>query len=375
MSEKELELLVDGKQAFPEIIRQIHSAKKSIYINMFIWRDDEIGRTIALAILDAANRGVKVTISVDKYGAILEKSEECKRSLFHKRLSLIEWCKVRWLELLYPTPNTSFSKRDTCDELYHSLTSHQNIEIEKDVFKADHSKYYVFDDEILIMGGINIEDKENGGDMHGRGYQDYMVKRCSKRYVDAFNKKLNTGMDVSDKIRFGVNTKAPYPVRFEMRSKYLQLINESKSTLIIVMAYFSACRDFVKAISNASLRGVDVTVMIPEKANFQDDSNKRTIKKLFKLSNGKINVYLCPKMLHTKAMISDNFLTLGSTNINKKAFKQLSELNLFIEGEQSEFRNALIDSINENIAISKKITNIEEIKYRKFKALGESILM
>jgi hypothetical protein len=46
-------LLVDGKEAFPEILKCIGNAKKSITINMFIWRDDNIGNAIAKAILDA----------------------------------------------------------------------------------------------------------------------------------------------------------------------------------------------------------------------------------------------------------------------------------------------------------------------------------
>ena len=375
MYEQDLKLLIDGKQTFPEVLKCINNANKSIHINMFIWRDDKIGREIADALLVAANRGVEISISIDKYGAVLEKSEEAKRSLFHKRLTLAEWCKIRALELLYPTPNSPFAKRDDCDDLYRALISHPGIKVSEDVFKADHSKYYVFDDEILIMGGINIEDKENGSDMHGRVYQDYMIKLSGKKYVDALRKKLCLGVDTLENLRFGANTKSPYPVRFEMREKYLKFINEATSSLIIVMAYFSPCKDFIKAIANACARGVDVTLLMPASANFQDDSNKRTMEKLLNATGGKINVYTSPKMLHTKAMISDTALTLGSTNITKKAFKQLSELNIFIDDHESELRLELMKSIEENIAISRKITDASQIKYNKFNALCEGILM
>ena len=40
-------LLVDGKNAFPEILSCIESAQKSLVINMFIWRDDAIGNRLA----------------------------------------------------------------------------------------------------------------------------------------------------------------------------------------------------------------------------------------------------------------------------------------------------------------------------------------
>ena len=80
---EKMQLLIDGAAAFPEILRCIEAARRSIRINMFIWRDDVIGNRVAQAVLDAANRGVAVEISVDRYGVVLEKAEECKRSFFH----------------------------------------------------------------------------------------------------------------------------------------------------------------------------------------------------------------------------------------------------------------------------------------------------
>ena len=61
---QDFKLLVDGKQAFPSIIKEIENASKSIFINMFIWRDDVIGNKIVQACLNAANRGVKITILI-----------------------------------------------------------------------------------------------------------------------------------------------------------------------------------------------------------------------------------------------------------------------------------------------------------------------
>ena len=98
MKKDTLSLLVNGETAFPEIIRYIEAAKSSIEINMFIWRDDKIGNRIAEAILSAANRGVKVCLSVDRYGVVLEKSEECKRSFFHKTQSVSEKVKIYTLK-------------------------------------------------------------------------------------------------------------------------------------------------------------------------------------------------------------------------------------------------------------------------------------
>ena len=100
-------LLVDGKEAFPSILSAIDHAKKNIHINMFIWRDDNIGNEIGKACLEAANRGVKVFISIDRYGVVLEKSEESKKSFFHKKQSIIEKIKIQALKIFYPMKGSS----------------------------------------------------------------------------------------------------------------------------------------------------------------------------------------------------------------------------------------------------------------------------
>ncbi|MBO5653417.1 MAG: hypothetical protein J6S44_04300, partial [Clostridia bacterium] len=87
-------LLVDGKRAFPVILSAIAEAKETLLINMFIWRDDAIGNKMAEAVLSAAERGVKVRLSLDRYGLVLEKAEEAGRSFFHKKATLTEKIKI-----------------------------------------------------------------------------------------------------------------------------------------------------------------------------------------------------------------------------------------------------------------------------------------
>jgi len=55
---KNVKLLIDGKESFGRILYRIRNAKKSIHINIFIWRDDVIGNLIgdelAVIILDSS---------------------------------------------------------------------------------------------------------------------------------------------------------------------------------------------------------------------------------------------------------------------------------------------------------------------------------
>ena len=368
-------LLADGKNAFPEIIRCIENAKASVYINMFIWRDDEIGNRVAKAVLTAAERGADIYISVDRYGVVLEKAEESKKSFFHKERTLIEKIKTRALEITYPMKNAPKKAKDEESELYKKIMSHPRITVSRDEFKADHSKYYIIDDEVLFLGGINIEDKENGADMQGRVYGDYMAKLSGAEYVSAFRKKLREGTDVSEKYFFGVNVKDGKGRYFEMEEKYLDMINSAEKELHITMAYFSPLRRFVDAIVKAHERGVRVTVMIPERANFQNDTNRKTVRKLMKLTDNGITVLLSPRMLHTKMVINDEYISFGSTNITKKAFGQLSELNLFIKNVDSDFRKTLAADVEKNYAAARRVNSYKEIKYNRLLAFFEGFLV
>lgn len=366
-------LLIDGKGAFPEILRCIESAERSIRINMFIWRDDAIGNRIAAAVLDAADRGVQVDISVDRYGVVLEKAEESKKSFFHKRQTLTEKVKTAALELLYPMEGAPHRAKDEESELYRAIVNHPNIRLECDRFKADHSKFYIFDDEIVILGGINIEDKENGCDLQGRVYQDYMVKMNGRDHVSAFLAKLERGEDTGEGYFFGVNTKDGCR-RFEMEERYLDMIRTAQEELVITMAYFSPLPAFMEAITDACRRGVAVTVLVPERANYQSDTNRKTMKKLLKMTDNGITVYFSPKMVHTKLVANEDWVSFGSTNITKKAFAQLSELNLFLPRE-SETAEQLMESVAENHAASRRVIGWQEITYNRLLAWLEGFLV
>lgn len=368
-----LTLLRDGQKAFPAILEAIDAARTSIDINMFIWRDDKIGNRMAEAVLAAARRGVRVHISVDRYGAVLERAEECRRSFFHKRLRPAEECKARFLTLFYPRKNSLPPQRELQSELYRNILNEENITLDCDRHKADHSKFYVIDGRILFLGGINIEDKENGADRQGRVYGDYMVRLEGEEYVAAFLKKRSGLGDTSElPLSFPMNLKEIGI--FEMEEHYLSLIRSASSELTVVMAYLSPLRRFTDALIEAHRRGVRVRVLIPGSSNFQDDSNKRTVRRLLRATRGGIEVYLSPKMLHTKLVMNEEQVSFGSTNITKKAFSQLDELNLCVRRLPSPFVSELDLSLREELSFARRVC-AQEIRYRRIKAMLEGLLV
>lgn len=369
-----MKLLVDGKEAFPELINLIQTAEKSIYINMFIWRNDDIGRRIATELVNAAGRGVKIIISKDRYGAVLEYCEECRSSFFHRKPTISERFNCYVLEWFYHLGFLGPKVADAAvDKLYLDFINNPNIKVEDKINKCDHSKFYIFDNETVVLGGINIEDKELTTDWRGLSYHDYMVEITEQELVNEFIKMTMDANRPTQSMRhFTINRKLPKHV-FEMRDSYLQIINNAEKTLTIVMAYVSTLSDFEKAILTAANRGVDINIVIPNSANFQDDLNKKFITRIVKESNGKVKSYLCPNMLHAKLVMNEKTISLGSCNITKKAFKKLDELNLITDNDDFAFAKSVRDSVVQTIEESNKFT--KDVRYNSFRAFCESIIM
>ena len=160
-----------------------------------------------------------------------------------------------------------------------------------------------------------------------------------------------------------------------MEKMYLDLIREATTSVHITMAYFSPLPQFVKALIDAHNRGVRVTILVPENANFQNDSNRRLVRTLLKATDGQMEIYFSPKMLHTKLVMNDQYISFGSTNITKKAFHQLDELNLFVRQDDSDFVKALQNSVAEDIKTAKRICRYQDVQYNWLMAFAESFMV
>ena len=365
-------LLVDGTAAFDEIIRCIDAANSSILINMFIWRNDTIGNRLAHAVLQAAQRGINITISVDRVGMILERCEESEQSFFHEHPRIFELAKINLLRFIYPANHSCNKTVQNNTDILAKLLSHPNIVIDRNRQKNDHSKYYIFDNRILIFGGINVEDKECGKDCAGRVYQDYMLKLDGEVYVRSFLDKLERNIDTADSYRFRMNNKTINPTSFEMYDRFLAIINGAQKELVIVMAYFAPVPEIIQAIVSAWKRGVAIHILIPERANFQNDSNRKTMRLLMKRCCNGIQVSLSPKMVHTKLIYNESSIMFGSCNITNRAFTQLGELDIEIRNDDTPLAEHLKESVSENFSLSLPVQDYRQIHYCPILAWCES---
>lgn len=370
-------LLINGEASFKAIFEAIDAAQHTLHIQMFIWREDQIGLALARRVLNAADRGVKVTIIKDLTGGIFEYAEEQKKSFFHPQLPFKFKIMSHILDLGYPMKGKPLITWHKLHPFALAFKAHPNIHLAVDTCLSDHSKFYIIDDRKLFIGGINVEDKEVTCDLLGRPYHDFMLLIDSEEVVAKFKAAHAIGLMpeatlTENGIDFIMNRLIQNHSFFHAKSALLECIQRTQKTLHIVMAYIGD-EDISQAITEATKRGVAVSLYLPEKANLQNDLNHRHLKHLMMSCNNQINTYLCKDMIHGKLLwFDEDIVTFGSTNLNKQAMSVLQELNVIYSaaafGQQDQLKDALLAIQKRSIPISSH----EEVSYNPVVAWIES---
>lgn len=358
-----MRLITYGHEAFKAILEDIDRAQRSILIQMFIWRDDQIGNQLLNHLQSALDRGVQVTIQKDAYGSIFEKAEENKQSLFHKEKQKGIHILAKIIDVGYADDRKPKGYQQKPNEALNKFMSHPNLSLSTTILK-DHTKFYIIDDTILYIGGVNIEDKENGQDIQGRTYLDYMVRIDDPQevnyFVSRFERKI--AYDANRTIEYVMNR----PNDFQVKKDLTHLLNQANYRILMHMAYFGA-KSAMQALFNALKRGVKVTIVTSKVSNLQTEYNLYWMNKL---QQAGADVYLYEGLVHAKAILIDDTFIVGSTNLNNSAFDQLGECSLVVQGDAA---------LNESFLQSHKdiLSNTIQtnpIKYSKIKSFFEQLL-
>jgi cardiolipin synthase len=319
-----LELLRNGERAFSRILARIASAQRSIRLRCFDWRDDATGQAIASALLDAADRGVAVFVEKDRVGANYEYLEGSRQSLLHKD---VEWLAVLQTWFLMATYWRIGSFRQKPSPLAEALLSHPNVRIERDELRFDHSKVWVFDDDVIILGGMGI-----GDDFHHDNV-DFMVEVVGAEAVRRFH-EIEADHGAFNPVR---------PLDFLMHTRgrnddtllnaRLELLSRARERLTIEMAYLGDPR-FTDAVVDAVRRGVRVTILTSRRANIIGDLNLGTCARILRRTGAPENlrIALHPRLVHGKAFVVDGHIVdIGSANFTNLSHAAYAEVDLYVQ--------------------------------------------
>ena len=338
-----------AEPTFDLVVRELERAQESVEIFMYVWRADESGMRVGEAVLAAAERGVKIRIIKDIGAIMCEVIEMNRKPFFPRKIPLLK--RIFYKIIGRTFPNT-FVADDHNQELGAALLAHPNVTVEW--VNKTHTKYYLFDERLLVTGSINIEDRH-------QDYFDYMLALEDPQLIQRLRGRMQGDIpcDLERNVEFVCNSHhSTGESSFEIKPAVLDLIGQASKSIYIEVAYLGD-PEFADALVEAAARGIRITVLFSREANIGNDVNYWAIHDLY--SRAPVEVYLTDTMIHAKLLLFDEELVFtGSCNMNIFSLQKAAELNLLIQNEP-----VIIESIKsliaKRIASNKKVNSGEEL--------------
>ena len=357
-SNNDIQLYFTGKEFFSNLKKEIANAKKFINMEYFIFQFDGIGKEIADLLIKKANEGVEVNLIID--GVNLA-NFKLKRYFKNTGVNLY---------LFFRTYIPLFNVR---------------------INYRDHRKVSIIDNRVAFVGGMNI-----GDEYLGKGKIGYWRDTSVKIYgdiVSSFEKEFYFSLSIvknkylrdekisneislkyeeDDNVYMQVISSGPNYEFPAIRDNYIKLIQEARKSVFIQTPYFVPDDLLLDTLKSAVLSGIDVKIMIPNKADhpFIYWINQYYVGELLRLG---ANIYRYENgFIHSKTILVDEeVVSVGTCNFDYRSFYLNFEINLNIYNK--EIANSFKTQYYKDIAISKKLT-FNDFKRRSiFTKVKESV--
>ena len=283
---------------------------------MFIWKDDETGRSIAQVLLEAADRGVSVDITKEAVGDFFE---------FH---------------------GDFVGTKHSLNPIWQRFWTHPRIRVTY-AAHGDHAKVYVIDDEMLLLTGMNIADE------YHHKWHDYLVELRGQRFVEQYLMRRHEKAGQHD-AELVMNTEEGKSIRPIL----MKLIEEAEESIILEHCYLSD-PDVIDSLVRASKRRVHVTVILPERPDFYYYANMQSLGTLLsEAKNSHLRVHLYQGMIHGKILLVDHTKAfVGSANLMKSSLDEMGEVNVLFTGKYRAIHK-LQETLRNDILQCRTLTNI-----------------
>jgi cardiolipin synthase A/B len=354
-------LLDSGTEYFPELEAEIDKASRQIFLQVYIFADDDVGRRIANALARAVERGVMVHLLIDARGGARYLSQ-LGAAMARSGIQVLHFRpEVQWL----------------------SMTSNR--------LRRMHRKIAVIDGRAAFVGGINIID-----DMHTPGHKppryDYAV-RVEGPLVEAvldhahalwslvawttFNQRFDMPIRTSPDDSAKGTQRGAFLVRdnilhrSDIEDAYLEAIESAKNEIFIACAYFFPGRHFRRALVAAAARGVRVVLLLQGRVEYV--LLHYASRALYgSLLDAGVEIFeYHASFLHAKvAVIDGRWATVGSSNIDPFSLLLAREANVVVDDDA--FASGLKQSLVEHM--EKGAARVGKQQWRK-RPLTERVLI
>ena len=326
-----LTLLRGGEEYFSHLLAAIHSARYSIYLEVYIFAADSVGRLIKEALVSAAAREVAVHVLLDGFG-----------SAGFPAVWLEEMRRLG-VQILWFRPEVA------------------RLSLRRQRLRRLHRKLVLIDESVAFVGGININN-DMSDETHATRL-DYAVE-IRGPVIAQISYSMRKLWQLVSWINFsssGIRVRRPerqklaqkevmFLIRDNLRYRqniehaYLHAIWHAQHEIIIANAYFLPGHRFRSALQDAVKRGVRVVLMLQGKADHRL-MHYATLALYEELLQAGIEIHeYTHSLLHAKvAVVDGKWATVGSSNIDPFSLWLAREANLVIQDRG--FAEALRESL------------------------------
>jgi cardiolipin synthase len=308
----QIEPLVNGEQAYPAMLEAIAGAKQTICLASYIFDAGDAGRQFVAALVAAQTRGVEVRVLVDGV------ADFWYRPSAAAALQKLGVAVARFLPPRLVPPML-----------------HVNL--------RNHRKLLSIDGEVAFTGGMNISDRHYVAERGASGTADLhfrvtgpVVQQLERAFADDWRFAAGTRMKPLPESHGHAGTAACRVItdgpNLDLAALVMVLLGALATAhrrVLIMTPYFLPPVELIGALQAAALRGVEVTIVLPERSN-QRPVDFATRSLLWQLLQRQVRVFYAPSpFAHTKLFIVDDYYAqIGSANMDERSLRLNFELVL-----------------------------------------------
>ncbi len=332
------------------VLALIDSAETSLRMIIYMFDGDTTGREVLAHLVAAAERGVEVQLMIDSFGS-------------------------------GDVDNAFFLPLETAGGHYHVFSSHLGWSY----LVRNHQKMIIADGEHILIGGFNITDQYFGrsGD---RSWEDFgaIFSGPSVEHLAIYYDQLSD-LSRGGNIKFGqmrrlirdwrpgngtlqwllggpTNRISPWAL-------YLKRDLERANRLDLAVAYFSPSQTILRRIAKVTRKGQSRMIMAGKTDNGATIFAARVLYRYLLRRGARIFEYQ-PLPLHTKLLVIDNAVYIGSANLDVRSLFINMEIMLRIEDAAvASYVRELIDGMaRDSLEQTRELLRSRDSWWARFRA-------
>jgi len=354
LGNNQVRLLVDGQDAFAAIFEAVAQARQVVLVQFFIVRDDRLGRRLQSLLLERAARGVQVFFLYDHVG-----------------------CHALPRHYVQRLRGGGVSVHAFSASVRSSLLSRFQLNF------RNHRKLVVVDGLHGFLGGLNVGDEYLGCNPHLSPWRDTHVAFSGPVLAclqESFAEDwfwatrqlpplLLPGHYSGGEVLCQLLSSGPADQQETGSLQFVAAINMARQRIWLASPYFVPDESVFAALRLAVLRGVEVRLLLPARADHQVVYAASSLYAFEALEAG-IRVFRYqPGFMHQKVLLVDtDIAAVGSANLDNRSFRLNFELTLFCV--DLAFAEVVGRMLEEDFSRSRELDREESRRTHRLNRLG-----